>query len=76
MITYEHDFYVSGPKFMNLSREYLEARGYKLVVANVKSNGRVFEDWWVDPMIISENIWKRFESNNIEFSEIFRQTAG
>ncbi len=71
-ITYEHESYVSGPKFMDLSREYLESKGYKLVIANVKCFGRNFEDWWIDPMIISEDIWKKYESNNIEFSDIFR----
>ena len=72
VITYEHDCHVSGPKFMTLSREYLESMGYKLVIANVRSFGRDFEDWWIDPIIIPEIIWGKYESRNIEFSEIFK----
>ena len=72
IITYEHDCYTSGPKYMNLSRKYLDYRGYKLVIANVKCFGRDFEDWWIDPTIVPENVWKKYESRNIEFSDIFK----
>ncbi len=32
VITNKHDRYVSGDKFVNFSREYLEAQGYNLIV--------------------------------------------
>lgn len=72
VITYEHDFYSSGPKHMNLSREYLRSYGYKLVVENVKCYGRDFEDWWVDPKVIPDSISDLYTSSRIEFLEIFK----
>jgi hypothetical protein len=73
VITYEHDFYESGAKYMDLSRELLSARGYQLVVANVCHGGRDFEDWWIDPTVVPEKAWKRFQSSNIEFMKVFEQ---
>lgn len=72
VITYEHDFHLSGPEYMNRSRQFLTERGYQLVVGNVLSFGRDFEDWWVDPLSINESIWRPFCSAHIEFSEVFR----
>ena len=72
VITYEHDNYSSGAKYMNLSREYLYEKGYKMVIGNIKIFGRDFEDWYIDPNIISKNVWSKFESNNLEFSEVFK----
>jgi hypothetical protein len=71
VITYEHDRYVSGDFYMIESRKYLESYGYKLIVSNVKTNGRDFEDWWVDPNIISKELWESFISSDIEGKDIF-----
>lgn len=73
VITYEHDLYASGPKYMQLSREFLRARGYQLVVGNVNHFGRDFEDWWIDPTAVPEESWKRYQSSNIEFVEVFEK---
>jgi hypothetical protein len=72
VITYEHESYLAGDKYMKLSREFLQKNGYQLVVSNVKSRGRDFEDWWIDPNVVPEDVWKRFKSENIEFNEIFK----
>jgi hypothetical protein len=72
VITYEHDAYLSGAEFMVKSRELLRERGYQLVVANVKSFGRDFEDWWVDPKTVPETRWRRFCAETTEFSELFK----
>lgn len=71
VITYEHDNYVSGPKCMEESRNILKSLGYKLVVSNVISNKRDFEDWYVDPNVISEEIWSKYVNEKIDFFDIF-----
>lgn len=72
VITYEHDRYCSGENYMQLSRKYLESLGYLLVVSNVKIFGKDFEDWYVDPNIVSSEIWNKYKSENIEFEDIFK----
>ena len=74
-ITYEHDRYVAGDEFMNLSREFLNSFGYQLVAANVNHSGRDFEDWWIDPNAVSEEIWRPFESVGLEFTEIISRSG-
>jgi hypothetical protein len=71
VITYEHDRYQSGDKFMNESRSFLESLGYQLVVKNLNAFGKDFEDWWVDPLVIPPDVWRSFQRNNIEFSELW-----
>jgi hypothetical protein len=75
VITYEHDRYVSGDIYMNKSRSYLESFGYKLIVSNVKSNGRDFEDWWVDPQLVKKEIWENYIISDIEFKDILFQKS-
>ena len=70
VITYEHENYKEGPEFMNLSREFLKSHGYQLVVSNVNAYGRDFEDWWVDPTVISEKTWKPYNHGNTEFKNL------
>ena len=71
VITYEHDRYSSGPNFMNKSRDFLNSKGYKMVIGNVKIFGRDFEDWYVDESIVGRECWGFYENVNLEFSEIF-----
>ena len=58
VITYEHDCYVNGPKYKNLSRQYLSDMGYKLIVSNIAATNTIsstygdFEDWWVHPELV------------------------
>ena len=67
VITFEHDYYRSSAKVRNLSRKYLNAQGYVLVLGDVKvqtdyfdpesglrcvSEFRSFEDWYVHPELI------------------------
>lgn len=73
VITYEHERYLSGEKYMELSRKYLSGLGYKLIVANVKSNGRDFEDWWVDPTFVNQETYLPYINSNIEFRDIFEK---
>lgn len=71
VITFEHDAYASGTEYMELSRAFLESRGYQLVAKNVKCFGRDFEDWWIDPNVIAKSTWSKFVSDSKEFSTIF-----
>ena len=71
VITFEHDRYKSGEKYMQESRSFLKKLGYKLVVSNVLVFGRDFEDWWVDPRVVSKHIWEIYKSQNIEFAKIW-----
>ena len=70
VITFEHELYSSGPKYMELSRIFLKSRGYQLVARNVKCFGRTFEDWWIDPNIIPKSIWEKYVCEEIEFTDV------
>jgi hypothetical protein len=71
VITFEHDRYRWGDGVMLESREFLRNMGYELVVANLNVFGKDFEDWWIDPGIVHENIWKPFVKRDVEFSSIW-----
>ena len=73
MITFEHDLYADGSEILNKSREYLTDKGYQLVCSNVCNVANHFEDWWIDPQVVSEETWKPFECSNIEAQNIFLQ---
>ena len=73
-ITYEHDDYVDITKsYRAKSRHYLSSLGYKLVVNDVcGSKDCNFEDWWVKPELIDQDILAKMTTvssngfNNIE----------
>lgn len=58
VITYEHDYYCDETKsFQEKSRKYLESYGYIRVVNNISpDDNRSYEDWWVHPDLIDNNI--------------------
>ena len=58
VITYEHDYYVDISKsYREKSRDYLESKGYQLVVPNVSpDDNSPFEDWWIHPDLIDKDI--------------------
>ena len=74
VITYETDVYSSGADIQDEQIEILESYGYQLVSKNVKCEGNPYEDWWVDPAIVSEDRWKPYrtrigaESNEVILS--------
>jgi hypothetical protein len=72
VITFEHDRYLAGDAVMSESRTLLEGLGYKLVARNVMVKGKDFEDWWVDPLAIDEEIFKKFLTDSaVEYSTLF-----
>ena len=62
VITYETDVYSSGPDIQDEEIAFLKERGYQLVVRNVKNENNPFEDWWIDPNIVSEERWKPYKT--------------
>ncbi len=71
VITFEHDCYIHGPYYKNKSREYLQSKGYELLVSNLKhssTNGDL-EDWWVHPELIDKSIINNMKSSNDNIKE-------
>lgn len=66
VITFETDFYVSGNEVRMLSREKLIHYGYKLIASDVCNEGNPFEDWYIDPLQISEEVYQKFICENKE----------
>ena len=62
VITYETDVYSSGADIQDEQIQILESHGYQLVAKNVKCEGNPYEDWWIDPAIVSENVWKPYRT--------------
>jgi hypothetical protein len=66
VITFEHDYYADSYRmYRELSRMFLRSHGYELVVGDIapdeKSN---FEDWWVHPDLIDNDILVRMKCYN------------
>jgi hypothetical protein len=70
VITFETDYYTSGSEVRRLSREKLLQNGYKLIASDVCNEGNAFEDWYVDPSYVSEEIYKKFICENKEGKDI------
>lgn len=62
VITYEHDDYCDITKsFQDKSARHLESHGYIRVVKNVApDNHRNYEDWWVNPDLVSRDYYEKF----------------
>lgn len=60
VITYEHDYYSdTSQEFQEKSRLYLESYGYIRIVNNIAPDDwRSYEDWWVHPDLVDEEIIK------------------
>lgn len=70
VITFETDLYAGGQEVQKEHWEILSFLGYQRVVKNVKNEGNPYEDWWIDPLVIDEDMWKQFVNENVEFSEV------
>jgi hypothetical protein len=64
VITFEHDYYVDASrKYKDLSRKFLKAQGYVLMVNNVSpDDSSPFEDWWVHPSLVSSDVITRMRN--------------
>lgn len=70
VITFETDAYVGNIDVIDDSRNYLIEKGYELVVSNVCNDGNPFEDWYVDPSVVSEDIRSMFKNNYVSGKEV------
>ncbi len=70
VITFETDAYVGNSDVINESRSFLIERGYELVASNVCNNNKPFEDWYVDPLIVSDDIRNIFKQNFVNGMEV------
>lgn len=70
VITFETDLYSGGQEVQKEQEEILVKLGYQRIVKNVQNEGNPYEDWWIDPTIVDEYIWKLFFNENVEFSEV------
>ena len=73
VITYETDIYVS-PHNENLAenaRQYIRSKDYKLIKKNVKENGKVYEDWYINNKIIDNLVFTIQFEDNVNANEIF-----
>lgn len=71
VITFEHDSYKDGDTIRDHSRKFLEDLDYQLVCACVCNGGNSYEDWWVDPTVVKESVWKPFACVRSEARNIF-----
>jgi hypothetical protein len=73
IITVEHDSY-RGYELSEAipQRELLTKLGYVLVCKNVTCSGNPFEDWWINPEYIYEELYSKIMCENKEFTEIIK----
>ena len=72
VITYEHDYYIDRTQsYREKSRKFLQEKGYVLVANDISPEGKSnFEDWWVHPDLIDENILNTMSLVNDETKHI------
>ena len=70
VVTFETDVYQGSIDVMEESRNIFQSNNYQLVASNVKNCGHAFEDWYVDPNIVTNDIWTALQSDNIESTQI------
>lgn len=70
VITFETDAYVGNSDVIDESRNFLIERGYELVASNVCNNNKPFEDWYVDPLVVSDDVWNIFKQNFVNGMEV------
>lgn len=72
VITYEHDFYNSNYKsYREKSREYLKSKGYVMVVGDISPDDKTpFEDWWVHPDFVDENILNMMSDKSDKINKV------
>lgn len=65
VITYEHDLYNGGDFERLASRKILESHGYKRIISDVMHDDLCFEDWYINPKYIGENLFDKFQGEQI-----------
>jgi hypothetical protein len=72
VISYEHDYYTDETRsYRDLSRKYLQEKGYKLVVAGVSPDESTpFEDWYCHPDIVDINTINQLKTKDNQITNI------
>ena len=72
VITYEHDYYADVTRiYRDKSRKFLKSKGYVLVVNDISPDGTCnFEDWWVHPDLVNEEILSIMTDNDDKIKDI------
>lgn len=76
VITIEHDSYRFGLSPRDVMREMLAGAAgnrYSLICADVKDQGMKFEDWYVDPLLVSRPQYERFGSCSWDWKETLQK---
>ena len=69
VITYETEIYYASKDIKDESRRILKNHGYELIVGDVcNTGGDPYEDWYIHPELVSENIAKIIK--NLENSNL------
>mgnify|MGYP000647397452 CR=1 FL=1 len=78
VITFEHDYYADTTKlYRDLSREYLEEKGYILAVSNIApDNTSSFEDWWIHPDLVDKKILKKLQNTSDQVKKADKYMLG
>lgn len=74
VITFEHDVYADpdNQRVLDVARTVLSSYGYLLVAGNVKNHGNPYEDWFVHPDLVNEELYLPFKSDGLEYLDIFK----
>ena len=71
VITYEHDYYRFGSEYKDKAYTLLTQQGYIRICNNIKYNGNIFEDWYINPSFINIDLLEYFKGiDNIEYVNI------
>jgi hypothetical protein len=69
VITIEHDSYRVGDECKIQIRKTLSENGYVLLCSDVMvfylGKECVFEDWWINPLLVDKEFYERFRCNNM-----------
>ena len=76
VITIEHDAYRFGIEPRNTMRRTLANLGYQLICLDVRINGGIFEDWWVNPKYVDMARAYDVACRGIEYSSIVELMSG
>lgn len=70
-MTFEHDSYLRGNSMRDESRVFLNNKGLIPICRDVCiSKGNSFEDWYVNPNLISKDVYSKIECDGLEFFQI------
>lgn len=74
VITFEHDVYSKSEylEVQKTSQKFLSSFGYKMIIENIWNEGNPFEDWYVNPKFVKEEIWGPIISSNVDHKNLFK----